>query len=62
VDKTLGPAPGLMTVDEAAQFLHLSRAKTYQMTQSGELPSVRFGRAVRIPKTAIDRLMEAPSR
>ena len=62
MDKPGSTAPVVMTVDEAAQFLRLSRAKTYQMTQSGELPSVRFGRAVRIPKAALDRLMETPSR
>jgi len=44
---------GLLTVDEAARFLRISRAKAYGMAQTGELPTVRMGRSVRIRR---DRL------
>ena len=46
--------PGLLTVDEAAAFLRISRAKAYQLRATGELPTVRMGRSVRVRR---DRLM-----
>ena len=50
------PAPeqGLLTVDEAAAFLRISRAKAYQLCATGEIPTVRLGRSVRVRR---DRLM-----
>ena len=48
------PEPGLMTVDEAAAFLRISRAKAYHLSATGELPTVRMGRSVRVRR---DRLM-----
>jgi excisionase family DNA binding protein len=45
--------PLLVTVDEVAEMLNLSRSKTYEMVASGQLPSVRFGRAVRVPLRAL---------
>ncbi len=38
----------LLKCEEAAKRLSLGRAKVYMMAASGELPSVRIGRAVRI--------------
>jgi excisionase family DNA binding protein len=46
--------PGLLTVDEAAAYLRISRAKAYQLAATGELPTVRMGRSVRVRR---DRLM-----
>ena len=37
------------TVLEAASVLRLSRAKVYQLIEREGLPTVRFGRAVRVP-------------
>jgi excisionase family DNA binding protein len=42
--------PLLIDVTEAAKLLSLSRAKVCQMANHGEIPSVRVGRAVRIPR------------
>lgn len=39
---------GLLTVDEAATFLRISRAKAYQLCATGDLPTVRMGRSVRV--------------
>jgi excisionase family DNA binding protein len=44
---------GLLTIDEAAAFLRISRAKAYQMAATGDLPTVRLGRSVRVRR---DRL------
>lgn len=50
--------PVLLYVSEAAKMLALSRARVYQMVASGELPHVRFGKAVRIPCAALLRYIE----
>ena len=41
--------PLTITVPEAAKALGISRTKAYALTRSGELPSFRLGRAVRVP-------------
>jgi excisionase family DNA binding protein len=45
----------LLTVPEAARRLSLGRATTYQLVRRGELPSVRIGRAVRVPARALEQ-------
>lgn len=50
--------PILLYVTEAAKMLALSRARVYQMVASGELPHVRFGKAVRVPRAALLRYIE----
>ena len=44
-----GRPAGLASITAAAEFLSLSRNKLYQLVNSGEVPSRRFGRSVRIP-------------
>lgn len=40
---------GICSIPEAAKFLSISRGKIYLMINSGECPSKRFGKSVRIP-------------
>jgi excisionase family DNA binding protein len=42
--------PPLLTPAEVQKILRLSRAKVYRMLRLKEIPSVRIGRAVRIPR------------
>jgi len=39
----------LLTVPQAARALGLGRTKVYELIATGGLPTVRFGRSVRIP-------------
>jgi excisionase family DNA binding protein len=44
--------PQLLTVDEVAAVLHVSRSHAYLLVHSGKLASVRIGRSVRVrPET-----------
>ena len=45
------------TVSEAAELLGLSRATAYSAAKSGELPTIRIGRRLLVPITALDRLL-----
>ena len=46
------------TVEEAGRLLGISRAHAYELVARGELPHVRLGRRVVIPKHAITELLE----
>ncbi len=48
-----------LTVKEVQKLLGLSRGLVYQAIETGEIPSVRVGRRILIPKAALIRLLEA---
>ena len=48
----------LLRVGEVAELLGLSRSKVYAMTASGELPVIKIGTAVRVPKKALEEWIE----
>jgi excisionase family DNA binding protein len=48
----------LLRVAEAAELLGVSRAKAYQMAASGAIPTVRLGRATRVPTAALRRWVD----
>lgn len=43
----------LLRVSEAADLLSVARSKAYAMVQAGEIPSVRLGKSVRVPRAAL---------
>ena len=49
-------ADGLVTLQEAAQFLSVSRSKLYELMDNGELTFVKLGRSSRIPRRALIEL------
>jgi excisionase family DNA binding protein len=49
---------GVYKIDEAAQLLGLSRNSAYEAIKRGEIPVIRFGRRIVIPKASLDRLLE----
>jgi excisionase family DNA binding protein len=56
--KTYDDLPDLLTVAELAAWLRLGRNTAYEIVRRGEIQHVRFGRSIRIPKTAL--LIAAP--
>ena len=40
--------PDMLTVDQLGQALHIGRTMAYRLVNSGEIPSLRFGTAIRI--------------
>jgi excisionase family DNA binding protein len=49
----LADLPEFLRVDECADVLGVGRGLVYGMVKSGELPSVRFGRLVRVPRAGL---------
>ena len=43
-----------MTVSEAAAYLRISRSACYEAVKRGELPCVRSGRLIRIPRFRLE--------
>jgi excisionase family DNA binding protein len=48
----------LLKADKVARRLSLGRATVYSMMASGELPTFRKGRAVRVPVRALEEWIE----
>ena len=47
--------PDVLTVPEAAKVLRLGRGAAYEATRRGELPVVRIGNRLIVPKVALQR-------
>ncbi len=52
---TFANAPDVLTPMEAARLMRVGKNKAYELIKTGELPSVRSGRRILIPKTAVMR-------
>lgn len=50
--------PDLLTVAEVCEFLKISSNTAYELLRCKEIPSVRIGRSIRIPKKALVRMLE----
>jgi excisionase family DNA binding protein len=47
--------PLLLRAGEVAKLLGLGRSKVFAMLAIGELPVIRIGRSVRVPRAALER-------
>ncbi|MDQ2744600.1 MAG: helix-turn-helix domain-containing protein [Chloroflexota bacterium] len=45
----------LLRLDEVREALAIGQSKLYQLIDSGEIPVVRIGRAVRVPRAEVER-------
>ena len=46
-----------LTVEEAAAVLGIGRNSAYQAVASGQLPVIRIGRRLLLPRAALERLL-----
>jgi len=58
----IDPERRLLKAPEVARQLGLARSTVYQMMASGEIITVRRGRAVRVPVSAVEEWIKANSR
>jgi excisionase family DNA binding protein len=49
-----------LTVPEAGAELGISKSAAYEAIKRGEIPSIRIGRRIIVPRVALDRLFEQP--
>src|SRR5947209_11326391 len=50
--------PTVYTVGEVARILRLGKISVYQAIEKGEIPCIRIGRRILIPRHALERLLE----
>lgn len=48
-----------LTVAQAASALGISRGAAYEAVKTGELPTLRIGRRVLVPRAALMRMLDA---
>jgi excisionase family DNA binding protein len=46
-----------LTVDEAAYELGISRNAAYHAVRNGEIPSIRIGKRIIVPRAAFEKLL-----
>lgn len=54
-DPAIDSLPPLLTVEQLIRLTQLGRSTIYEALRRGDLPSVRVGRRVLIPKAALMR-------
>lgn len=47
-----------LRVADVAKLLSISRSHAYEMVRTGELPHVRIGNAVRVPRRALEAWLD----
>ena len=46
-----------VSVKEAAKMLGLSRASAYEAVRTGQIPSLRFGKRIVVPRAALNKML-----
>ncbi len=47
-----------LKVPEMAEFLRIGRSRAYELVGSGEIPSIKIGRSVRVNRGDLERWLE----
>ena len=53
------PSPVFLTVEQVAQRLYVGRSTAYNMVNAGEISSIRFGRLIRVPASALEQYLSS---
>lgn len=49
--------PLVLTVEEAAELLRIGRGAAYEAARRGQLPTIRIGRSLRVPRHALEGML-----
>ncbi len=52
------PSP-VLTIEEAAKVLRIGRSAAYDAARRGELPTIRIGRILRVPRCRLEAMLAA---
>jgi excisionase family DNA binding protein len=55
--ETSKPPRRVVTLNEAAVILRISRASAYQAAKTKEIPTIRIGRRLLVPLVALERML-----
>ncbi len=51
----IGPGKLALKPAEVAEMLSISRNRVYELVQTKQIPSIRFGKSIRIPRKALEQ-------
>lgn len=54
------PKPLTYQIEEAAQLLGIGRNHCYEAAKRGDIPAIRIGRRILVPRAALDSLLKGP--
>ena len=49
-----------LTIEEAAKLLGIGRQLAYDRVKTGEIPVIKIGRRLLVPRRALEKLLEEP--
>ena len=49
--------PATYSVPEAGRIVGIGKNASYDAARSGQLPTLRFGRKLRVPRVALERML-----
>jgi excisionase family DNA binding protein len=52
----------VLTVEEAARYLRISRGLAFAAVRDGSLPSIRIGRRILIPRSRLEAMLDGAGR
>jgi excisionase family DNA binding protein len=55
--ETTKPERRVVTLNEAAVLLRISRGSAYQAAKTREIPTIRIGRRLLVPLAALERML-----
>jgi excisionase family DNA binding protein len=51
------PAARVLTLNEVASILRISRGSAYEAARRGEIPTIRFGRRLVVPADVLEKML-----
>ena len=49
------------TVPEVAKVLGIGRSAAYEAARTGQIPTIKIGKRILVPRVALERLLEQPT-
>ena len=53
----MNPVPDVLTIDEVARILRIGRTAAYEAARRGEIPTLRIGRRLRVPRHRLEAML-----
>ena len=47
-----------LTIEEASKALGVSRNKAYEAAKRGEIPTIKIGKRILVPRAALERMLQ----
>jgi len=52
-----GGLPAVLTIEEVSRILRIGRSAGYEAARRGDIPTIRVGRRILVPRAALERML-----